>query len=107
MDYKLIFDKFILFLLVDVFIYLFWYAYKLHRLQFETSAIEDKLTMCLLSTVGIKAMQYVGFVYAIQSHYILLMGYFGDFGIALSTFLVAIFIAELVKKEIRKKRLKT
>lgn len=90
-------DKFILVLLIDVFICLFVAMYVLHKFKIETTATQDKLVMCLLGTLAIKITQYIGLIWDVQNDIFSLSLYLGDFGIALTAFLTMLIMAEMIK----------
>jgi hypothetical protein len=90
-----------IFLLIDVVIFLFINAYKLHKNFIKTSALEEKLVMVVIGTSMIDIFFFVGKIFEIQTQLFLTSSYLGFLGFFIVGFLIYLMIAEKNKNHIR------
>ncbi len=101
MENNIVFDNVMVFLLVDVIIFLFINTYKLHRNQIKSSVLESKLVMLLIGTTMIDIFFFIGRIYDIQTTIFYTASYLGYLGFFLIGFLIYLMIAEKNKNHIR------
>ncbi len=98
---NIVFDYVMIFLLVDVIIFLFINTYKLHKNKILCTVLESKLVMLVIGTTMIDIFYFIGRIYSISTEIFYTTSYLGFLGFFLIGFLIYLMIAEKNKNHTR------
>lgn len=90
-----------LFLLVDSFVFLLYYTWRIHKINYETSVMEDKMVIAMISTIGIKIATYTGHLFNVNDIAFNSLIYLGDLGLVFVAIMMALVVQDIVKKQRR------